>query len=648
MNHVLCRLCLKKCEELFGMFITSPDGVLRNLPKMIRECILIEVTDCEPHFFSKFICNECIYRLELFYSFREQSLKNQEYYNGLLLYYQQAMPCTSKAITAPVHVAHVFGIDSEMQVEPDQPGQQNDELPDINFTMMDETEKHQLSKDYDDIIRSLQKDDLDFTANEEELVIKHELEISIQESAERKRAEAMKQEKQQREDSGLSVAHMLQTQPNECFDPYVAIAQSIVHDAAVHSTHETEQDDELGYDDFVGIDTAVSDDNGETIASELQVQSLIDNVVQEENLDMMQIVSSQSDHLPASTTDRLIVPATEGNPTERFDKPLLQALLPDGSNYSPHYCTKPDPNVAASSNSISTTTTTTIASAENPPPLDDKTCEVCFKTFRSRQKLTVHRNTHLRVAPFKCTFDGCAKAFKSRIGLEEHLARHTNCFEHTCDICHKGFQHRSYLSAHRRAHNTERNFQCTLCGQTFKSKQAMVDHKNRHLGLKPFACDRCDRQYTKNSLLQAHIKQHHTEGTDGVVRYPCTECGKKFTSKSYLTVHLKIHRNERDFVCEICQKGHVTRQDLLIHMTKHTGEKSLVCDICGKAYARRSAMEWHRRTHTKETPYKCDICGQTFTQATPLQVHRRLHDSAGRLEEKRQKSVSEVKVEQNR
>ncbi|XP_058129893.1 oocyte zinc finger protein XlCOF22-like [Anopheles ziemanni] len=647
MNNVLCRLCLTKCEECeFGMCITSQDGVLRNLPKMIRECILIDVTDCEPHFFSKFICNECIYRLELFYSFREQSLKNQEYYNGLLLYYQQTMPCTSKAVSAtvPLHTTNVFGIESELPHEPDQPEQQNDELPDINFTMMDESEKHQLSKDYDDIIRSLQKDDLDFTANEEELVIKHELEISIQQSAERKRTETMKQEKQAQENCTLSNAHMMQTQSNVCFDPYVDIAQSIVHDPAVQTTPN--EDEGLDYDDFAGIETGVSHDNEETITSEIQVESLIENAVQEENLDMMQqIVSSQSDHLtPVTTADSLRVASPETASIDRFSKPVT--VLPTDSNYSPQlYRTEMDSN-ATTSNSI---IPNTAGIADVPPELDDKTCEVCFKTFRSRQKLKIHRNTHLRVAPFKCTFDGCDKAFKSRIGLEEHLARHTNCFEYTCDICSKGFQHRSYLSAHRRAHNTERNFQCTLCEQSFKSKQALLDHKNRHLGLKPFACAQCDKQYTKSSLLQAHVKQCHSEGgDDDVVRYPCTECGKKFTSKSYLTVHKKIHRNEREFVCEVCKKGHVTRQDLLIHMTKHTGEKSLVCDICGKAYARRGAMEWHRRTHTKETPYKCDICGQTFTQATPLQVHRKLHDTPGKLEEKGQQLDSGVKVDHGR
>uniref|UniRef100_A0A182TMP2 C2H2-type domain-containing protein n=1 Tax=Anopheles melas TaxID=34690 RepID=A0A182TMP2_9DIPT len=478
------------------MYITSPSGVQRSLSKIIRECVSIEVSELEPSFVSKFICNGCVYKLEQFYAFRQQSLKCQEYYNGLLQYYQQSIPCSSKTtldatavvVQMPESVDSVF--ESHQQIQPDQSIHSSNELADINFSanefMMDESEKNQLSKDYDDIIRSLQKDDLDFTTNDDELVCS--------------------------EISGL--------QPSDSY--------------------------------FSMVDFDESDAAG-----------------------------------------------------------------------------------------VATSSTTTVNEAKDLP--NDKTCEICFKTFRTRQKLTVHRNTHLRLAPFKCTFEGCAKAFKSRIGLDEHMARHTNSFEYTCDICSKGFQHRSYLSAHRRAHNTERNFQCGLCGQSFKAKQALLDHKNRHLGVKPFACELCDKQYTKNSLLQSHIQQHHGKRDEAITRFPCSECGKQFTSKSYLNVHMRIHRNERPFVCEVCNKGHITRKDLAVHMLSHTGEKPHTCEFCGKAYARRNALDWHRRSHTKERPYICDICGQTFSQPTPLQVHRKLHDTADR---KKQLPIEEQQQQQ--
>uniref|UniRef100_A0A182QQN4 Protein krueppel n=1 Tax=Anopheles farauti TaxID=69004 RepID=A0A182QQN4_9DIPT len=636
-SNVLCRLCLMKCEELFGMYITSSSGVLRSLPKIIRECISLEVTDLEPHFFSKFVCNECIYKLELFYAFRQQSLKSQEYYNGLLQYYQQAVPCTSKlpvieSTSEPVQVQGsgdgVFVVAPEQQIQLDQSVHSNNELADINFSanefMMDETEKNQLSKDYDDIIRSLQKDDLDFTTNDEELVIKHELEISIP----LRQDKTHKQDAVQPEcanyihhhiDGRESVVQPMEPSSSGCFEQYNPI-DSITCDKelaidSIDRGHTVEQDDDPSYDDFAGIQTTSLEDNREMALSEAHVQEIIEDVY-DVTPDKVQ------------PTDDLRPPArNENSHTTEFSHQTNEQYFPM-VDYD-----EPEPVSASSSN--------TVGVIDSTQPANDKTCEVCHKTFRTRQKLAIHRNTHLRLAPFKCTFDGCAKAFKSRIGLEEHVARHTNSFEYTCEVCSKGFQHRSYLSAHRRAHNTERNFQCGLCGQAFKAKQALLEHKNSHLGVKPFACGQCDKQYTKNSLLQAHIRQQHEQrGDDAVTRHPCLECGKQFTSKSYLTVHMRIHRNDRPFVCEICNKGHVTRKDLAVHMTSHTGEKPHSCDICDKTYARRNALDWHRRSHTKERPYICDICGQTFSQSTPLQVHRKLHDAT---EHKKQSPSVEAK-----
>ncbi|XP_050071957.1 zinc finger and BTB domain-containing protein 49-like [Anopheles maculipalpis] len=647
MNNVLCRLCLMKCEELLGMYITSPNGVLRSLPKIIRECISLEITDLEPNFVSKFICNECIYKLELFYAFRQQSLKSQEYYNGLIQYYQQSVPCSSKVSLDPTtaEAVHVSGsVDSVF--EPEQSVHSNNELADINFSgnefMMDESEKHQLSKDYDDIIRNLQKDDLfkdDFTTNDDELVIKPELGISIPTNGNRISKQVTLQQEcsaYMQQSNGVPINIVQPTDPsaNGCFNPYSTMTVTCDKDLINSSTlSAVDQDDDLNYDDFVGIQTTpLEEDNREMSLSEVHVQDIIADVYN---------AATEKINQPTDA----ITSAQQIAGVHQCDD--ISALQPNDSYFSMVDFNEP----ALASSSSGTTCVNGTTDLAN-----DKTCEICFKTFRTRQKLTIHRNTHLRLAPFKCTFDGCTKAFKSRIGLDEHVARHTNSFEFTCDICSKGFQHRSYLSAHRRAHNTDRNFQCALCDQSFKSKQALLDHKNRrHLGVKPFACELCDKQFTKNSQLREHIDQQHSGKQDGgrsIVRHPCQECGKQFTSKSYLNVHLRIHRNERPFVCEVCDKGHITRKDLAVHMTSHTGEKPLSCDICGKTYARRNALDCHRRTHTKERPYICDICGQSFSQATPLRVHRKLHETVGHKKqitiETQKPLASEMSPDQNR
>uniref|UniRef100_A0A182T9K3 ZAD domain-containing protein n=1 Tax=Anopheles maculatus TaxID=74869 RepID=A0A182T9K3_9DIPT len=262
------------------MYITSPNGVLRSLPKIIRECISLEITDLEPNFVSKFICNECIYKLELFYAFRQQSLKSQEYYNGLIQYYQQSVPCSSKVsldptTTTTVEAVHVSGsVDGVF--EPEQSVHSNNELADINFSgnefMMDESEKNQLSKDYDDIIRNLQKDDLfkdDFTTNDDELVIKPELGISIPTNGTRINKQVALQQEcsaylQQNNDVPINIVQTTDPSGSGCFDPYSTMTVTCDKDIINSSTLSVvDQDDDLNYDDFVGIQTTPLEDNRE-------------------------------------------------------------------------------------------------------------------------------------------------------------------------------------------------------------------------------------------------------------------------------------------------------------------------------------------------------------------------------------------------
>lgn len=77
-----CRLCLKKCEQSYGMYINSADGLLRELPKKILECIALEVSDNEPPIFSKLVCSECICKLDYFHEFRENCRKCQAFFSG--------------------------------------------------------------------------------------------------------------------------------------------------------------------------------------------------------------------------------------------------------------------------------------------------------------------------------------------------------------------------------------------------------------------------------------------------------------------------------------------------------------------------------------------------------------------------------------
>ncbi|XP_055640746.1 zinc finger protein 568-like isoform X2 [Toxorhynchites rutilus septentrionalis] len=508
-----CRLCLKKCEQTYGIYINSPDGLLRELPRKILDCIALEISDAEPQLFSQLVCSECVCKLDYFHEFRENCRKCQTFFSEMLMFCQ-----------------------AESAVEQQQSQQQQQEdhhqiLPEINFAGNEFMLDGNTNKDYEYIIQSLEKEDISFSANVEALKLKKELEISIQQNQQQGKFIPLTEP---------SASDTVIPSEETCFNNLEAIVESITQQNANDGYVITEvpTEDDLDYDDFVGIETV--DDNRDASISEIQVQEIIEE----------QRCQHTAEVIPQPIPSDEKLQDSELEPVKIEIEPVTQA-----------------PN--------------------------DRTCDICGKMCTTRTKLKIHRNSHLKITPFKCPMENCLKAFKSKIGLDEHVAKHTGNYPISCDICGKGFLNQSYLTAHQRTHSQEKTFRCNICKQaTFKTKKSLIDHKNRHLGLKPFECEQCGRQFTNRYLLQQHEQVAHTG-----VRFPCPDCDKSFTCKSYLKVHQRIHSNDRPFVCQICQRGHLTRRDLEVHMTVHSGKKEFVCDVCGKDFARLNALSFHRKIH---------------------------------------------------
>ncbi|XP_041867906.1 oocyte zinc finger protein XlCOF6-like [Melanotaenia boesemani] len=301
-------------------------------------------------------------------------------------------------------------------------------------------------------------------------------------------------------------------------------------------------------------------------------------------------------------------------------------------------------------------------------------CVICGKTFRHKNNLVKHAESHSDSPEHLCGV--CGLCLESSNALSDHLKSHREKVGTggTCKVCRKTFQN---METHMRSHTGVKPFTCDICSKSFPRPGALRRHKKIHSRRKPDTCQVCGLNFTDDELLQDHLKTH--EGGDGDqnedddVREECelekmkpkrnTEpapggtsvslcckvcgdafhsggflrkhaethckdsksicgvCGKQLDSPNSLQTHLQTHR-ETSGTCSICGKSF---QNMVAHMRSHTGIKPYRCTICSKRFPRPGALRRHKKIHSGERPYVCQLCGKTFIESTALKTHSRSH-----------------------
>ena len=111
--------------------------------------------------------------------------------------------------------------------------------------------------------------------------------------------------------------------------------------------------------------------------------------------------------------------------------------------------------------------------------------------------------------PYSCNL--CKKTFSTKNVLIHHKMWHAGEKPYSCDFCDKKFTQKSNLTQHRRVHTGEKPFSCKICSKAFSTKFSLSSHKLIHTGEKPFACDVCGKAFNKTSNLHSHRKNNHKE-----------------------------------------------------------------------------------------------------------------------------------------
>lgn len=174
-------------------------------------------------------------------------------------------------------------------------------------------------------------------------------------------------------------------------------------------------------------------------------------------------------------------------------------------------------------------------------------CYLCKTIQKSISALLAHMRWTHEPNGIKYRCHMCKMAFFSEQLLEMHRRRHnqpSNDRRVMCSICGIYLKKFNSLKCHMLIHSGEKPFKCTYegCDKGFRSKSSRAEHMRRHTKEKPFHCmfDGCEQRFSYNTDLRRHKFKMHGISTK---KLPCSLCDEVFPETHLLKMHMRKHKN---------------------------------------------------------------------------------------------------------
>lgn len=230
-------------------------------------------------------------------------------------------------------------------------------------------------------------------------------------------------------------------------------------------------------------------------------------------------------------------------------------------------------------------------------------CDHCMAEFKMYRDLHSHmRKNHIGksnqshqyvwsnvlfpvIRPFKCSWEGCAKAFCSQLQLDKHV-NYRHYSKSMCEVCGINIL-KSSMKDHLKTHRADRPFACPHdgCTTSFKDKNGLTQHLACvHNQERKFACHVCGKSYKLSTTLLAHIRVTHTFENCS----QCEQCSRWFLNVNQLQIHInQVHLNLRPFPCDLCGSSHKSQAKMYRHLRQMHPETYQVLFNSGKLKCRK-------------------------------------------------------------
>ena len=184
----------------------------------------------------------------------------------------------------------------------------------------------------------------------------------------------------------------------------------------------------------------------------------------------------------------------------------------------------------------------------------------------------------------------------------------------------------------------EDNWRCDKCGNNFSNKPLLEAHvKNKHsetitLTKQPSfrfsaikSCEICGKVYASQVLLDAHIKNLHNQkkeasaADENVFRFSksinCNECGEECFSQNELKKHMnKTHTNKETVPMET--------EDQI----ESTKEANYICKVCKVERNTLNKLNKHMINHNEDGDWFCEVCAFQSNDIERLKSHMKDED----------------------